>query len=168
MKFIIEGCDGVGKTTFAKKIAKLFNLEYQHDSAPRTYEEYFRELNNGIPRVYDRFFFGQFAGYQSEDERLINKVELIDLLNLAKRNNVVIILCVDKVSNIVKRFKHNDSDVEWMNKMKVNSVVEFVGKIQRGFINIASEVGKSYVHFLDMSKIVDFKEEAVPEDESKE
>lgn len=156
MKFVIEGCDGVGKTTFAKKIAELFNLEYQHDSAPRTYEEYFREINNGIPRVYDRFFFGQFAGYQKEEERLINRVELLNLIQEAKRNNVIVILCYDSVKDIVKRFKHNDSDIEWMNKMGVKSVKEFVEKIQTGFINIAKEVGKNYVHFLDMSKIVKF------------
>lgn len=154
MKIIIEGCDGVGKTTLAKKISELLNLEYQHDDAPRTYEEYYRELNNNIPRVYDRFFFGQFAGYQKEEERLVSKIELVDLVRLAKEKGVVIIVCTDSIDNIVKRFKHNDSDKEWMDKVGVGSVVEFVEKIQKGFLNIVLETDRDYINILDMSKIV--------------
>lgn len=153
MKIILEGVDGVGKTSLALKLSKLFNLEYQHDSAPRTYEEYWKELNNGIPRVYDRFFFGQFAGYQSEKERLINYPELYSLINFSKDNGILILVCHDKVESIAKRFKYNNSDKFWMDKVGVSSVEEFIERIQNGFLEVAKLGGKA-VQLLDMSGIV--------------
>ena len=153
MKVIIEGVDGVGKTTLAKKMAELFNLEYSHDSKPRTYKEYVEELSNGKDRIYDRFFFGQFAGYQSADERLVNNYELVSLLNYCQSNGIIVIVCYDKVENILKRFKYNDSDVEWMNKTGFNSAKEFITKIQEGFLNIA-KLGGTYINYLDMSKVI--------------
>lgn len=153
MKVIIEGVDGVGKTTLAKQIAKLFNLEYCHDSKPRTLKDYYEELTNGKDRVYDRFFFGQFAGYQSKSERLINKMELGALIEVCKEQGIPIIVCYDKVENILKRFKHNDSDVEWMKKTGFNSAEEFITRIQNGFLKIA-KVGDTYINYLDMSKVI--------------
>ncbi len=153
MKVIIEGVDGVGKTTLAKQIAKIFNLEYCHDSKPRTFDEYKYELTYEDDKVYDRFFFGQFAGYQSESERLITKEQLKVLIDIAKEQGVVIMVCYDKVDNIVKRFKHNDSDVEWMQKTGYNSVREFIKNIQQGFIDI-SRLGGNYINYIDMSRLI--------------
>lgn len=153
MKIILEGVDGVGKTSLALKLSKVFGLEYQHDSAPRSYEEYWKELNNDIPRVYDRFFFGQFAGYQSDKERLLTYPELYSLIQFSHDNSVMIIVCVDKVENISKRFKYNNSDKFWMDKVGVTSVEEFIEQIQDGFLEVAKLGGKS-VQFLDMSGII--------------
>lgn len=158
MKIILEGVDGVGKTSLALKISKMMGLEYQHDSAPRTYEDYWQEMNNGIPRVYDRFFFGQFAGYQSSSERLLTYPELYSLMSLAKEKGIVVIVCYDKVENIVKRFKHNNSDQFWMDKVGVSSVEEFIEKIQGGFLAIAKTAGGN-VNFLDMANIVRIEKE---------
>ena len=166
MKIILEGVDGVGKTSLALKLSKLFNLEYQHDSSPRTYNDYWEELNNDIPRVYDRFFFGQFAGYQSNEERLLTYPQLYSLINHAKENGILIILCYDKVESIVKRFKYNNSDKFWMDKMGVSSVEEFVEKIQNGFLAVAKLGGKA-VQFLDMSGVVRIEKDVPRQDEQK-
>lgn len=168
MKIILEGVDGVGKTSLALKLAKLLNLEYQHDSAPRTYTEYWEELNNGIPRVYDRFFFGQFAGYQTDKERLLTYPELYSLVNFAKENGILIIVCYDKVENIVKRFKHNNSDKFWMEKVGVSSVEEFITKIQEGFLKMSTLGGNKTVNLLDMSKIVRIEKEVPRVDDKQE
>lgn len=153
MKIIIEGVDGVGKTTLAKKIAELFNLEYCHDSKPRTFEEYKHELTWEDDKVYDRFFFGQFAGYQSESERLLDYRQLEELIHIAKEQGVVIIVCYDKVNRILKRFKHNDSDIEWMNKTGFKSVRAFIKSIQDGFLKIA-KLGGDYINYIDMSRLI--------------
>ena len=153
MKVIIEGVDGVGKTTLAKRIADMFNLQYSHDSRPRTFEEYRDELLNGANKVYDRFFFGQFAGYQSKSERLISESELKDLIGLAKEKGVLILLCYDKVENIVSRFKHNEDDKEWMKKTGYTSIEEFVRHIQTGFLNVA-KIGGDYINYIDMEQVI--------------
>ena len=153
MKIILEGVDGVGKTTLAKKLAEVLRLEYCHDSKPRTYKEYLEELYNGKDRIYDRFFFGQFAGYQSAEERLISENDLRCLIDICKINGFPIILCYDKVENIVKRFKHNDDDKEWMEKTGFNNVEEFIRTIQTGFLDIA-KVGGNYVNYLNMGKVI--------------
>ena len=153
MKVIIEGVDGVGKTTLAKRIAKMFNLQYSHDSCPRTFEEYRDELLNGANKVYDRFFFGQFAGYQSKSEKLISESELKDLIGIAKEKGVLIMLCYDKVENISKRFKHNEDDIKWMEKTGFTSIEEFIRHIQTGFLNIA-KVGGDYINYIDMEQVI--------------
>lgn len=153
MKVIIEGVDGVGKTTLAKKIAELFNLKYCHDNKPRTYTEYLKELSNGKDCIYDRFFFGQFAGYQSKDERLLTEEELDYLINFCKQTGVVIIVCHDTVENIMKRFKYNKSDKKWMEKTGFKTPEEFIETIQNGFLRTASR-GLSYINYLDMSKVI--------------
>lgn len=163
MKIILEGVDGVGKTTLALKLSKALGLEYQHDSAPRSYQEYWKELNNNIPRVYDRFFFGQFAGYQSDKERLLTYPELYSLIQFAKDKGVVIIVCKDKVENIAKRFKHNNSDKFWMDKVGVKSVEEFIERIQSGFLEVA-KTGGEYINIIDMGDIVRVEKE-VPRNE---
>lgn len=152
MKVIIEGVDGVGKTTLAKHIAKMFDLEYNHDSCPRDFKAYKEELLNHKNRVYDRFFFGQFAGYQTKSETLLSKKELKKLINIAKDNGVIILLCYDSIDSIVKRFKNNGDDIKWMIKTGFNSVTDFVTHIQNGFLEIA-KVGGAYINYIDMSKV---------------
>ena len=153
MKVIIEGVDGVGKTTLAKQIAKMFNLDYCHDSKPRTYLEYKNAIMCEDNKVYDRFFFGQFAGYQSTSERLITITELESLIDLAKEHGVVILVCYDKVENILKRFKNNDSDTEWMKKTGFENAENFIRTIQQGFMDI-SRVGGDYINYIDMSRLI--------------
>ena len=62
MIVIIEGCDGTGKTTLAKKIAKKFKLKYLHESAPpKPGYEYYAEKALTLPNncVVDRFHLGE-------------------------------------------------------------------------------------------------------------
>lgn len=155
MKIIIEGCDGVGKTTLAQRLADMFNLQYSHDSCPRTFKEYQVEMLNGIPRVYDRFFFGQFAGYQTSKERILSIEELKELLNLAKEKGIIILLCYDKVENILKRFKHNEDDKIWMEKTGYASPEEFIQHIQEGFLKIA-ELGGDYINYICMEDVIKY------------
>lgn len=57
MQIAVEGMDGVGKTTIAKKLAKDFNLMYidkpLHYLLTGTEEEAYLELNNILRKMYD-------------------------------------------------------------------------------------------------------------------
>lgn len=60
MRIIIEGADGVGKSTIAKKIAEKFNLSLVHftNKDPRDLNFYYQSLRkNNV--VYDRSFLSE-------------------------------------------------------------------------------------------------------------
>lgn len=76
MLIILEGCDGVGKSTVANKLAKILNAEIIHcnrytpnDVSFFTNIIYASETRNIIA---DRFCYGQFA-YQEEKDRPLGK-----------------------------------------------------------------------------------------------
>ena len=89
-------------------------------------------------------------------------------VNFAKENGILIIVCYDKVENIVKRFKHNNSDKFWMEKVGVSSVEEFITKIQEGFLKMSTLGGNKTVNLLDMSKIVRIEKEVPRVDDKQE
>ena len=72
MLIILEGCDGVGKTTLAKQLSKLLDAKIIHCSSttPNTYE-YFVSIIKAAETtniIADRFCYGQFV-YQNEYDR---------------------------------------------------------------------------------------------------
>ena len=90
MNIVIEGCDGSGKTAIANLLAKQLGLNYWHESAPRTYQEYCQMLEFG-GTVFDRFCFGQFV-YNQPDERKMTENELQMLIHeiFPKTNTLLI------------------------------------------------------------------------------
>ena len=72
LKIIIEGCDGVGKTTLVNKIKDMFSVPFEvvHGTreTPNNLEYYLRLLSSEKPMIFDRFYMGQFI-YQTEEER---------------------------------------------------------------------------------------------------
>lgn len=72
MLIVLEGCDGVGKTTLAKKLQKLLDARIIHCSSttPNTYD-YFMDIIKASETtniIADRFCYGQFV-YQEEYDR---------------------------------------------------------------------------------------------------
>lgn len=60
---IVEGCDGTGKTTFAKTLAMRDNLTYLHADKPKTdqwYKEYLQPINS-TNMVLDRWHLGEIV-----------------------------------------------------------------------------------------------------------
>lgn len=80
--FVLEGVDGVGKTTLANLLAKIYNAGIVHATreTPNTWE-WFRglfDLANEKNLILDRAFWGQFV-YQKPDERVLSFEQLHDL-----------------------------------------------------------------------------------------
>lgn len=79
MLYILEGCDGVGKTTLANQLAPLLNAEVIHCTAETPNDfDFFHEIitvaaNKNI--IADRFCYGQFV-YQEPVERPLTEAEL--------------------------------------------------------------------------------------------
>ena len=72
MLIVLEGCDGVGKTTLAKQLAKLLDAKIIHCSSttPNSFN-YFLSIIKAAREtniIADRFCYGQFV-YQEEYDR---------------------------------------------------------------------------------------------------
>ena len=62
MILIVEGTDGVGKTTYAKRVAQQLGAEYRHSGPPQGtdwYEEYVTSLDPAKDYVLDRWHVGE-------------------------------------------------------------------------------------------------------------
>lgn len=82
MLIVLEGCDGVGKTTIARSLADVLNARIVHCTAstPNDYK-FFKSIIDASKYqniIADRFCYGQFV-YQKEHERPLTWVELNQL-----------------------------------------------------------------------------------------
>lgn len=94
MRIIIEGADGVGKTTIAEKIAEKFNLSLVHftNKDPRDLNFYYQSLRkNNV--VYDRSFLSEmiYPKIFNRPQKL-KKYEFEYLLEKAKELEIKIII----------------------------------------------------------------------------
>lgn len=94
MRIIIEGADGVGKSTIAKKIAEKFNLSLVHftNKDPRDLDFYYQSLRkNNV--VYDRNFLSEmiYPKIFNRPEKL-KEYEFQYLLEKAKELDIKIII----------------------------------------------------------------------------
>lgn len=84
MKIIIEGCDGTGKTTLAKKLAERYGLDIIHmtNQDSNTFGFYYHSIGKENV-VWDRNMIGEII-YPSIFDRKAN-IDYIDLKYLIER-----------------------------------------------------------------------------------
>jgi thymidylate kinase len=94
MKIILEGCDGTGKTTLAKKLQDHYGIDYVHvkRADPSTYEFYSQTLLK-TDVIWDRHFIGEMI-YPTVFKRQGNlrMAQFETLLEKARNQNVVILV----------------------------------------------------------------------------
>lgn len=82
MLIVLEGCDGVGKSTIARNLSQLMDARIVHCTAstPNDYK-FFKSIIDASKYqniIADRFCYGQFV-YQNEKERHLTHAELTQL-----------------------------------------------------------------------------------------
>lgn len=95
---VLEGCDGTGKTTLAKSLAKIMDAKVIHCTAetPNNFDFFYQIIDMADDRniIADRWCYGQFV-YQTEEERnlkgWLDQSELHDLELEMLRNNVKVV-----------------------------------------------------------------------------
>lgn len=109
MRIIVDGNDGVGKTTLAKKLQAEFNIKsYVHlsYSDPRDFEFYYNILRKDNV-IFDRSFMDEpiyaFVLNRKPEIDLADEVELYDLVS--DLGYIVIICHTDKKLNKGDEFK---------------------------------------------------------------
>lgn len=82
MLIVLEGVDGVGKTTLATLLSKTMNAGIIHATreTPNDWDWFSEIMDLARDRniIADRFFWGQFV-YQNPDERNLNPEQLHEL-----------------------------------------------------------------------------------------
>lgn len=82
MLVILEGCDGVGKTTLAKALASILDAQVIHcnRTTPNNFN-FFTDIIEAAKHkniIADRFMYGQFV-YQTPDQRELSTISLQSL-----------------------------------------------------------------------------------------
>lgn len=147
MNIIIEGCDGVGKTTLAKKLADKYCCDILHmtKNSDKTLDSYISKmLNKNI--IFDRCFISEYV-YSKVFNRTTNIDEyaLNFLLNFAYNQNYKIFILSISTDEIIKRLnirgdEENDiiKNVSFLNDEYINCAKKFNIPIISGGENIDS------------------------------
>lgn len=143
-KFIIEGCDGTGKSTLAKKIAEAYGVDYVHIGTEDPSDWYFyantlRKANV----VYDRHFIGErvYPKYFNR-KALIGKYRFEKLLEIAKAQGYVILVLTAN-DDVLKANNENDTYEAVRNNYK---------KINEKFVKIAQQYNLPLINVFDMTE----------------
>ena len=107
MLFVLEGCDGSGKTTVANHLKSILpNAEIVHctTDTPNDYEffSYLVDASRDRHIIADRFCYGQFV-YQTPQERHLTDEQLTHLETYMLANRVKVIHVTASVEEIENR-----------------------------------------------------------------
>lgn len=130
MLVVLEGCDGTGKSTMAKRIASVLNAEIIHCSTktPNDYDFFHNiiEASKTNNIVADRFFYGQFV-YQKHKDRHLTHNDLVDLETEVLGANGKIIIVEASEQDIASRLSARDEEL--INGLTIKEVLEGFRKI---------------------------------------
>jgi len=142
-KIIVEGCDGVGKTTLIKKLIKKYDITSyvhvnRHDSNSFLFYLF---TENKTDVIFDRHFIGEMIYpkvFNRKSDLTKNLFELL-LDNFTKQEKTFICILTADDDVLLNRIKVNEYD-----EVK-NNIVE----INRQFV----EIGKKYnIPIIDTTK----------------
>lgn len=154
MKIIVEGPDGVGKSTLVNYIANKYNLSIYHSSSETKNDlEYHEDLISKDNVILDRANLGEIVYplvYNRETKMDWDKQ--IDFMNECQDEEIIyIIMYASDFEDLKSRlYKRGDT----------NRVLENAEKINIAFKLLAEQFSSFYdnVYCIDISKVEDQKE----------
>lgn len=129
MLYILEGCDGSGKTTLAKQLSALLDAEVIHCSTHTandvTFFSNIVETARNRNIIADRFCYGQFVYQEAEDRPLkgasfTSEQALRNLEMMFLKNGVKVIL-VDAPAEVIKK-RLSDRNEKLINGLTVEEI----------------------------------------------
>lgn len=124
---ILEGCDGTGKTTLAKKLIKDLGLTYFKKSVPEgdPFQDYLKTIGEAEPTyIFDRLYLGERVYPQVKPNRTpmaLTKKQLLERLLNAK--GAILLLCHGTNDQILETFLSRGEDfITFDEAKKVNSL----------------------------------------------
>ena len=145
MRIVLEGCEGVGKTTFANKLIEKYNLDYVHitNKDPNDYSFYKQTLRKEDV-IYDRHLIGEMI-YPKIFNRKgnLNHRQLKKLIEFAHKEKVHILILTADLDVVQKRIKER-------NKYKPDFILEKIPEIHKQFFDLAVKYG---IFLVDTSKM---------------
>ena len=115
MLIVLEGCDGVGKTTIARNLASVLDARIIHCTAktPNDYE-FFKGIIDASKYqniIADRFCYGQFV-YQEANERKLTPGELVRLELAMIEAGAKVIHVHAPVSEVEQRLRYRNEKTD--------------------------------------------------------
>lgn len=106
MLYILEGCDGSGKTTLAKFLSKILDAEIVHcnQHTPNDLLFFNNIINEARSKniIADRFCYGQFV-YQEEKDRPLKTLNNLYTLETAMLHAGVKVILVTATNEIIRQ-----------------------------------------------------------------
>lgn len=126
MLIVLEGCDGVGKTTLAKSLAYLLDAEIVHCSSKTRNDFWFFEdlikASDHRNIIADRFCYGQFV-YQHKDDRPLENYHNLNALEISLlEHGAKVVYVTAPLEEIESRLKARGEEV--INGLSVKEVCE--------------------------------------------
>ena len=133
MRIILEGCDGVGKSTLAESLASTYCCDIIHMTrwSNKTFNTYIEKMSmDNI--IFDRCFISEYI-YSHIFNRIteISDKNIETLLNVAKALNYHIFILTCDDDELVKRLKNRNNETDDIidNTIKINNMyVDFARK----------------------------------------
>lgn len=115
MKIIIEGCDGTGKTTLAKKLARKYKCDVIHmtNKDPKDFNFYSQSLRK-TKAIYDRNFLSEmiYPKVFKRNGSAITEQEFKLLLKQARDEDILIVILTASRYDILTRLKERTNEPE--------------------------------------------------------